>query len=242
MGRNSFEYYGDLTRQALSMTEQAGRYPSQQESERRILLDVWKKLALEPDDTVLDVGCGAGQLALPMSFLVNKIVGVDHQAVLQLLQERGHFPSLVLCPGNFLDLDFGDQKFNKILVYSVVQLLTDEAELNQFLRKATSLLSPSGRLLVGDIANVDRKRRFQDSEAGRGFEIEWSRANGSSSSVDASQLTNQEVDEDRIVFTDEVVLRTVQNIRDWGLDAFVLPQPHDLPWGNTREDILVLRR
>lgn len=242
MSRKSFAYYGALSRQSISMTERAGRYPSQRESERRIFFDISEKLALEPDDLVLDIGCGVGQLAIPISFVVNEIVGVDHPAVLALLTERGHAPSLAPLPGNFLDIDFGTRMFNKILVYSVVQNLTDEAEVVAFLKKASRLLLPAGRLLIGDISNVDRKRRFQDSAAGKVFELEWSRAGGSYSNIDASQLTNEELDEDRVVFTDEVVLRTVQTIRGWGLDAFVLPQPHDLPWGNSREDILVLRR
>jgi 2-polyprenyl-3-methyl-5-hydroxy-6-metoxy-1,4-benzoquinol methylase len=237
MAREEFENYGTIASQELSFTEMSGRYHSQVLSEKKILLDIVKKLKINPRDLLLEIGCGPGQILIPLSFLVSAATGVDHPKVCLALDRRVHLENLTLIPGNFLDVDFQGQSFDKILCYSVVSTLP-AAELEDFVGKALTLLKPGGIMLLGDIANVDKKSRFIDSETGKKFESDWRERGLSSSNVDNTKIA---IDANRLLVTDDVVLRLVGLVRKLGFHSFVLPQPEDLPWGHSREDILIIR-
>jgi 2-polyprenyl-3-methyl-5-hydroxy-6-metoxy-1,4-benzoquinol methylase len=237
MGREEFSNYGIRARSGLSLTELSGRYLSQVESERKILADVMRKLDVEPSDSLLEIGCGPGQILIPLSFLVREATGVDHPKVCSVLKKRVNLKNLTLIGANFLDAAFQHKSFDKILCYSVLGTLSS-AELDPFIYKALSLLKPGGRMLIGDISNGDKKSRFLDSKLGEIFEREWRERGLSASNEDELRTI---VDRDRIDFTDEVVLTIVGSIRKMGLHCYLLPQPEDLPWGHSREDLLIIR-
>lgn len=234
MSFSSFENYGRRARLGVTTTEMSGRYPSQQVAERGILLDVVSKLDIHPEDTVLDIGCGVGLLAGPLSFMVSSVPGIDHPEVVEVLRTR--CPGVEALPGDFREVDLGDRRFTKIITYGVVQNLPDEVAVMSFLQKALQHLHPGGRLLVGDMPNVDKKRRFRSTRFGAEFEQMWASRDGSTSMIGESQLLPESR---RIEFTDEVVATIFRQVRSWGYDAFVLPQPEHLPWGFTREDLLI---
>jgi len=237
VGRNRFLNYGRAARQPVSFTEMSGRYGEQALAEKFILADVMEKLDIRPEDRLLDIGCGTGLLLLPLSFIVDRAVGVDHPDVVEVVRTRAQGDAVELVGGNFLDVELEEQGFTKIIVYGVVQYLESEAELHAFVAKAVRLLGAGGRMLVGDIPNVEKKNRFLASESGAAFHEEWSRNGKATSNVDDSAM----LPPDSIVeFTDEVVCRLLLHARRAGLDAYLVPQPPDLPFGRTREDILLV--
>jgi len=235
MSEITFENYGKLAGLNLTSTETSGRYPSQADSERSIILDVVRKLDICSTDTVLDIGCGCGLLLLPLSFMVRYCCGVDHPSVVSKLSTRLSCENIRLHGANFLQLTL-DEKFSKILCYGVLQNLSSYDEVCELVDRALSFLKPGGKILFGDISNTDKKRRFQSTEKGAAFEAEWARSSGSSTSYDPLLLT---VDPLRVEFTDQLVLRLILHIRSRGYNAYVMDQPSSLPWGFTREDILV---
>jgi len=238
MGRVSFDNYGRWARGGrLSPTMMAGRYQSQADAEKLILSDVLSKMALGPADDVIDIGCGSGLLLIPLSGLVRTVTGVDHPDVVDRLQRRFSAPSVAFIGGNFLDLDI-DRKFSAAVAYGVVNYMSTVYELHAFVDKAVDLLAPNGRLLIGDIPNQDKKRRFLSTEAGRSFDQRWREQMRGLPQSDAPEGP---VDRHLLVYTDEIVLELVLRLRRGGLDVHVLPQPSDLPFGWTREDILVTR-
>ena len=88
MSRLTYEDYAIRAGSGLNFTEIAGRYDIQAEAERAIPPDVAGKLALDPDDTLLELGCGAGNLLLPLSSMVRTATGIDHPEVIASLQQR----------------------------------------------------------------------------------------------------------------------------------------------------------
>lgn len=239
MSRVSFENYGRLARSALDPTEKAGRYPIQAEAEKRVLPDVLAKTGAGPTDRVLDIGCGSGLLLVPLSYLVAHVTGIDHPDVVRDLGARFVRHNVTLVGGNFLDLDLGE-RFSLVIAYGVVNCLGEEAELMAFVDKAIACLAPGGRLLLGDIPNVDKKRRFLETAAGRAFEAEWQRAMASSPSSSAERPA-LDPNVRLLRYDDALVLRLLGRCRGRGLNAYVLPQPPDLPFGLSREDILIER-
>ena len=233
MSRVTFENYARLSKQGVSPTVEAGRYASQAEAERRIVPDVMAKLDLQPDDSVLEIGCGTGNLLIPISFLVDTVTGVDHPDILTRLETR--FPDRIEpLPGNFLDIPL-DRKFSKILIYSVLHCLTDEPEATAFLEKALRLVAPGGRLLLGDLPNANRKTRFLESDTGKAFEAEWRKQGGANFSHHDLGLAR---DSDVFQPDDRSIAALASLGHRLGFNAYLMPQNTNLPFGHTREDLL----
>lgn len=237
MGRQSFENYGLLASLGRSRTEVAGRYDMQDVAERRIVPDVLTKLELNADDDLLEIGCGAGNLLVPLSFLTASATGIDHQDLLRVI-EREH-PGARICKisGNFLDIELNpEQSFSKILIYSVLHCLADEAEAINFVTKALSLLRPGGRMLIGDIPNADRKSRFKNSRRGSEFEAVWRKGVVEGERRDKIELRK---DNEMLMPNDQMILTLMSELRARGANAYLVAQPNNLPFGHTREDIVV---
>jgi len=234
MSRISFENYGKLVNECIDPTIISGRYLSQREQERNILVDIINKLKINSHDTCLDIGCSVGNILIPLSFLVKFITGIDHPNCIEALKKRINSDNINLIEGNFIDIDEEEiGKFDKILIYSVLHYLSDEQEVMFFIKKSLSLVNPGGKLLLGDLPNVSRKKRFINSEFGKEFDKNWKIQNIDQSSGHFTK------DHKNIIFNDALILSIISKIRDMGHHAYILPQPSFLPCGYTREDILI---
>jgi 2-polyprenyl-3-methyl-5-hydroxy-6-metoxy-1,4-benzoquinol methylase len=240
MSRTSYENYGRRARELQDPTQIAARYRIQKGGERRILHDVVDKLGLVSNDFLLDLGCNVGNLLIPLSFLVREVVGIDHPSCITRLQERFEGPNVKLIAGNFLDLVV-QEKFDKILCYSVLHYLKDSNEVLGFMDKALSLLKPGGYALFGDIPNRSLKERFMRSDAGSEFAREWETLRKSQPEGASNYDETLPADTDLVQFDDELVLRILHCYRTKGFHSYALPQPPDLPFGNTREDVFVAK-
>jgi SAM-dependent methyltransferase len=233
-----FEIYGQLANSSQSSTVKAGRRNIQAAAERRIPADVSAKLEIAPTKSLLEIGCGPGAILGALAGDVATAVGQDHPAVVEEARKR--------CRGDVRFISGGfpetriSERFDCVLVYSVLHYLPDMASIMNFVDAATELLRPGGRLLLGDIPNKDKMARFKASEAGRAFDREWQLQ------ADAERIQGDPL----AVFNDvamigalddEGVLAVLRRCRAKGLNAFVLPQPPGLPFGHTREDILIVR-
>lgn len=241
MSRITFENYGRTAREVDDLTIVSGRYAVQAEAQKLIVRDVATKLELAPVDRLLEIGCGPGNILIPLSFMVGRAVGIDHPEVCRRFRARFSDPSVELLGVNFLDYVAGDGvRYDKILIYSVLNTLSNEDEAYAFVDKAVDLLAPGGILLVGDIANRDLKARFLATRSGQAFEASW---RTSQSTCDASAQSKAESlwQQDPAVYspTDSFIVAAIARYRARGCYATVLPQPPGLPFGNTREDLKI---
>ena len=107
-------------------------------------------LALQPGETVLDVGCGPGFLLAEMAGEVGvtgRLSGIDISAdMLVLARNRcGEIATIELNEANALSLPFADESFNVIVSTQVYEYVADIAAA---LREAARALRPGGRLLI----------------------------------------------------------------------------------------------
>ncbi|MDH5180890.1 MAG: class I SAM-dependent methyltransferase [Gammaproteobacteria bacterium] len=234
MAKTYFEEYGERARTISSETVISGRYALQEEAERKIVLDLADKLKIESSDSVLEIGCGVGNLLIPLSFFVNDITGIDHETVIGRLKNRYYSEKITLLAGTLEDQKI-DGQFDKIIIYSVLHYMKDTDALFAFIDKACSLLKDSGRMLLGDISCLGRKDRFVKSQQGQAFLQEW---NAAMSNMPQSPVfeSNQEL----VEITDELVMDILLHVRKKGFHSYLVEQPADLPFGNTREDILIV--
>jgi 2-polyprenyl-3-methyl-5-hydroxy-6-metoxy-1,4-benzoquinol methylase len=245
VSRISFENYGRRARKLADATLATARYTIQKAAQKRIVADVAAKLDLQPEDRLLEIGCGIGMLLVPLSFLVEQATGIDHRSCVQRLQRSFCGENLRLVAGNFLDAKVRVQErgalgFDKILCYSVLHYLSDEDEVFAVLDRALGLLEPGGRVLLGDLPNESLKERFLSSPAGRAFTKSWKKAQAKERAENGPELGLPE-DPRLVHFDDALVLKICADCRRRGFDAYILPQQGDLPFGHTREDLLIVR-
>ena len=241
MGRQSFKNYGQRAKLLDDFTIISGRYSIQKNAEKLILLDIIKKLDLNLNDCCLDIGCGVGNFLIPLSFIVKNITGIDHDLIMKKLIKR--FPildNIKLIAGNFLDLQI-NEKFDKVIIYSVLHYLESEGEVLDFINKALSILNPGGKVLLGDIPNKSKRSRFLSSKEGKKFQLEWKKkiSETQEENDSTSILSKLPIDNDLVEFRDDFLLKILKDLKSKGYHASILSQPQELPFGFTREDILV---
>jgi SAM-dependent methyltransferase len=190
----------------------------------------------EPGARVLDIGCGCGEVARKLiaqaEALGHRLTLMDHQEMLDLLAVpeavtgiAGRFPD---------DMPTGETGgFDVIIAYSVLHYVVVDANPFAFLDAALERLNPGGRLLIGDVPNVSKLRRFLSSAAGADYHRAYMRTD------EAPQVPPFALATDRI--DDGLLLGLILRARLAGFDAYLLPQPPDLAFANRREDLLIER-
>jgi hypothetical protein len=212
-----------------------------QGKEELILQDILAKLThlQEKNKKVFDIGAGCSQLPELLADLCGRhhhqLIIADSQEMLDQLPDR---PFITKIPGfypnqfkNFIAEHKGS--IDVVLSYSVVQYVFAEANLFEFVDDTLSLLAEGGQLLLGDVPNSSKRKRFLHSNQG----IQYHQTHfGAHSLPDVKplQLDAKQMD-------DGVVLGLLMRCRNAGFDAYVLPQAKNLPMANRREDLLIIR-
>lgn len=235
-----YEIFGALSSSHNDDTVRAGRYVFQSSAEKMALSDIIHKLQLEPTDTFLDIGCGPGTFLIPISFMVKEAHGIDHPGLLHRLKSRYSGQNLHLYDGPFPDCK-PPVGVSKILIYNVLHALPSLDFARSFLLKALDLLLPGGRALVGDLPNSDLKRRFLGSDRGKALHEIWRQQRPSDEEANALFIGNFSDVETVGAFSEVFLLDIVKEIRELGFGAYLLPQPNSLPFGETREDLLIIK-
>lgn len=124
-------------------------------------------------------------------------------------------------------------KMDFIIVYSVLAMIVYHANLINFIDSCVELLKSGGRLLIGDIQNLSKKKRFLSSQKGIEFHKKWSHSD-EMPDIKYNVLEKQMID-------DSVVFLILQRYRNFGCETYLLEQSENLPLNNTREDILIVR-
>ncbi|MDD5618376.1 MAG: class I SAM-dependent methyltransferase [Candidatus Omnitrophica bacterium] len=244
MGRIAFENFGIAAERADNFTIAASRYLQQEKEEKYIVWDIINKLNITTHDDCLDIGCGTGNILIPLSSFTNTITGIDHFKCLKRLKERiDKNQNIRLIPGNFLDLNIS-RKFDKIIIYSVIQYLANKKEVLKFVNKAMHLLKPKGKLLVGDLPNISKEKRFLNSKKGKAIYCQWKskrakiRRKVKIESI-GDVLKGVARDKEYVNLDDNLALSILSRARKNYFDAYILPQSSKLPFGYFREDILI---
>ena len=238
----TYKDFQDLALQeGLSKYERIGFPDSyRQTAEREIFNDIRRKLsALDRKNLrVLDIGPGCSDL--PLLLIDHCRMHNQRLALLDSAEMLNHLPV-----GHFIEkkaalfpncVDWiADNKgaFDAILCYSVLHYALVDVPFFRFYDAALSLLAPGGQLLIGDIPNVSRRKRFFSSKAGIEYHKKFM------NTEDAPVVDYNRIEMDQI--DDSILFSLVHRARSQGFDAYVLPQEPSLPMANRREDLFVTR-
>jgi hypothetical protein len=187
---------------------------------------------------VLDVGPGCSDLPLMMVELCRKhghtLLLVDSEEMLAHLPNDDHiqkFPAYYpQCEPLFSGFT---SKVDVLLAYSLLHGVFIEGNVWDFLDRSLELLAVGGEMLIGDLPNISKRRRFFSSVNGIRFHQEFMKTD-TPPEVHFNSLDRHKID-------DSVILSLLNRARNQGFDAYVLPQRPDLPMANRREDVLIRR-
>lgn len=237
-----FEDFRKLAKdESLSKYERIG-FPDNYRSgkEESIFRDITAKLTLldQEGKTVLDIGPGCSDLP---RILISQCESKKHSLILidapEMLEQLPDKPCVEKVAAFYPDCPQLVEKLvgkvDAILCYSVLHYIFVDTSIFRFLDTSLSLLAPGGQMLIGDIPNISKRKRFFSSEVGIRFHQEFMKT-AELPEVKFNQLEHTQID-------DAVVMSLLQRARAQGFDAYVLPQNTDLPMANRREDILIVR-
>lgn len=224
----------------LTLHEKTGFPESYRKGKERIIFqDILVKVPalMVKGKVVVDVGCGCGPLPRLLMELCRKrghtLILVDSAEVLSQLPDRpfvrkvdGYFP---------LDTRRALAKYanraDVVLTYSTWHYVCAEASPSVFLKEAIGLLAHRGALLIGDIPNASKRKRFFASPQGKVFHRTFM----------GSQRVRKIAQGRRGAIDDQALWSWVSQARRLGCDAYLLPQGESLPMANRREDILICK-
>ena len=209
--------------------------------EKLIWEDIQDKLPnlSQNDKVILDIGTGLSEL--PYS-LINTCRKNQHTLILvdapEILDQLPNEEFIIKIPGKYpfdSSILFKNylKKIDIILCYSVFHYIFTEGNIYQFLDKTLSLLGPQGQMLLGDIPNSSKRKRFFSSSDGIKFHQTFTNSN------EIPEVNFNCIEHDQI--DDAVLLSIISRSRNSGFEAFILPQNDSLPMANRREDILIKR-
>jgi hypothetical protein len=239
----TFEGFRRLAQDSsLSKYEKIGFPDSYREGrEEKIFLDITSKLGNlnKKHQLVMDVGPGCSDLPLALIDLCREqehtLVLIDSQEMLNHLPDEP-FITKVHCyyPDECTWLfDEYAGKVDAVLAYSVLHYVFAEGNLFDFLDRSLSLLAVGGEMLIGDIPNISKRKRFFSTQTGIEFHQRFT-GTEEIPEVEFNALETGKID-------DAVILSIIMRARHAGFDAYWLPQADDLPMANRREDILIRR-
>jgi hypothetical protein len=208
--------------------------------EEAIFQDILRKLPAltAAGKTVLDIGPGCSQLAHMLLDLCaargHRLLLLDSAEMLAQLPDQpfvqklaGYFPR---CAD---DLSAFAGQVDVVLIYSVAHYAFVECSIFEFIDRAMLLLAPGGELLLGDIPNVSKRKRFFSSAAGIQYHQKFV-GRIEQPPVQFNQPEPGKID-------DAVMLALLSRARLAGFDSYLLPQASELPMSNRREDLLIRR-
>jgi hypothetical protein len=189
---------------------------------------------------VLDIGPGVSDLP---HLLIERCRTNHHTLLLvdspEMLAQLPDEPFIHKFPGLFprdcaslIEQYMG--KIDVVLTYSVLQYAMVDTNLFDFVDKAAVLLKTGGELLIGDIPNVSKRKRFFASETGIAFHRNFT---GNPDDMPEVEFNSPEIGK----LDDAVLFGLLMRARAAGYDAYLMPQNFALPMANRREDLLIVR-
>ena len=240
--RLDYEGFRELAKnKELSQYEKIG-FPDDYRKgyEQFILNDIVGKLTNLGEDKkiVLDIGPGCSELP---KFLIDMCEAKNHKLVFcdseEMLSFHENKPFLFKVAGMFpkiLDqVCEVEPQYDVILCYSIFHYIFIDTNIWNFIDSCMKLLAPKGQLLIGDIPNISKRKRFFSSESGIKYHKEFMKTDNSPEVV-YNIIEAEKID-------DAVIMSVLMRAQIAGFDAYILPQNKNLPMYNRRDDILIVR-
>lgn len=112
--------------------------------EQAELVVSWLSRIGKSDLDIIDVGCGAGWLC-PQLSAFGRVTGTDLSDEV-LARAAIRYPEVHFVPGDFTELDFGEERFDVVVSLEVLSHVADQPA---FIAKIASMLRQDGCFIIG---------------------------------------------------------------------------------------------
>lgn len=238
----NFNKYRELAMDKnLSMYEKIG-FPNayREHSEEAIFADILTKIPLLKEKRglkVLDIGAGCSNLQKFISKICAKqnhtLYLSDSAEMLSLIKAR---KNEIKIAGLFPDESFESIKnhakgIDIILCYSVFHYIFVDSNVWVFLDCILELLNDGGEILIGDIPNISKRKRFFASKNGIKFHQNFTKTK------EIPQVEFNCIEKGKI--DDSLLHAIVLKCQNSGFNAYIIPQNPNLPFANRRDDLII---
>jgi len=235
-----FDYFANLADMDISHTEKVGRYANEKSREKNIFQDIVIKLELKNKESILDIGCGCGTVVFDLIHYISTrpdvhvVLNDSNKVLSQIDNELIIAKNIKFIPGRFSDIKIQkDKKFDAIILYSVIHYISKN-EIYNFIDLILERLEYHGLFLIGDIPNINKRKRFNNSQFGKEYNEKKSQ-NRTSCFISKNYPSM-----DLSFFNDKLIFNIIKYIRNKdGFNAYLLPQSEKLPFSYIRDDILI---
>ena len=132
-----------------------------------VINKVLRLLQANADKELLDLACGNGMLTSRIAQHFKSVVGVDFSVpLIESARQHSHRENIDYLVGNVLDLGELGRQFDCIMLYCAFQYFSPrQAEI--LFSNVERMLTKSGIVLLGDVADGDRRWKFYKGLRGR---------------------------------------------------------------------------
>lgn len=204
-----------------------------------IVKDISEKLSISKKDEILDIGTGDGKIISNLSKKCKSATTIDSEEVINKLSKK---KDITYLKGNIhIEGKRIKKKFDKILVYSVVQYFSNLKEVVKFIDLCLKLLKKEGMILIGDLPNSDMDIRYQNTDnyekQSKIFDIKKKQY---LTKLEVDFFSNNKVK--TFNFTDKAILLLMKKFNTLNIETYLLPQNKNLPYAVKRVDLLIKKR
>ncbi|MFA4848767.1 MAG: class I SAM-dependent methyltransferase [Methanoregula sp.] len=124
--------------------------------------DTSKKLDLKCQDTLLDIGCGAGIFEIAFTHWVKEIDAVDFSSEMVKLAKKQtiSYSNVNIQRANIKALPYKNEYFDKLLVNGVIQYLDSMDEVKKAIQELNRVLKNDGILCLSLIPDAEKRDDF----------------------------------------------------------------------------------
>jgi SAM-dependent methyltransferase len=129
----------------------------------------WRRVALDADGLVLELGCGTGRIAKPLAHAGVRLIGIDRSAPMLAQLHRAPSSRLNVLRGDIRALPFAPRTFASVIApYGVLQSLLRDRDLDGALDSIARVIEPGGRFGLDLVPDVPRWREYRNQIQLRG--------------------------------------------------------------------------
>jgi 2-polyprenyl-3-methyl-5-hydroxy-6-metoxy-1,4-benzoquinol methylase len=240
------EYYGKMAENKVLEIISTGRHAFHSSLIPFIVEDILLKLSPKPNEILLDIGCGPGILMRQLAENVASVIGVDHPSTIERAMASSLPANCSFIGGCWPNVKLSG-KVDCILAYSVIQYTGGRDQATSFVDACVEAVNVGGRILIGDVPNPDKLKRFLNSPKYAEISAQYKTSveldsKENTQSQDIKRELEAKISQKNNFIDDAFILSLMERLRKKGLDVFILPQDDRLPMSQSREDLLILRR
>ncbi len=243
---NDYDGYNYKKFQELAQNKELSKYEKtgfpdsyRQGREGLIFQDIVSKVPLLKQRRglrALDIGPGCSDLQTYISDLCHdnghQLFISDSAEMLQLIMDRPH---QIKISGSFPEtadlIQTQSGGVDVVICYSVLHYIFVDSNVWYFLDRVMEILNGGGQVLIGDIPNHSKRKRFFASQNGVKFHKKFMNTD-QPPLVEFNRPETGKID-------DALLLSMVMRCQASGCDAYIAPQAEGLPFANRRDDLLI---